>query len=195
MQFRPGGKSGVPVSDLFPNVRDCVDDMCVIRSMVGRCRSRRGFAPDVHGHKHAYPAQPGFVGNLWSRLRKPRSAWIRSNQAIPGAILREELSSAFLPGAYQATAIGHAGLKVDNIKLEPIEYLRQSECRRRYDSSWTWCEISTSDTKRFVRAIPSLRHGYRLSSWHFECRLKPQMCFELNQKVMPQRSFMDLTIR
>ena len=34
-KFRPGGKSGNPVSDLFPNVRDCVDDMCIIRSMVG----------------------------------------------------------------------------------------------------------------------------------------------------------------
>jgi uncharacterized protein (DUF1501 family) len=32
-------------------------------------------------------------------------------------------SSAFLPGAYQGTAIGHAGLKVDDIRGEPIEYL------------------------------------------------------------------------
>ena len=33
--FRPGGQSGLPVSDLFRNVRECADDLCVIRSMVG----------------------------------------------------------------------------------------------------------------------------------------------------------------
>src|SRR5438445_1740922 len=32
-KFKPGGKCGTPVSDLFPFVRDCADDLCVIRSM------------------------------------------------------------------------------------------------------------------------------------------------------------------
>jgi hypothetical protein len=31
--FKPGGKCGTMVSDLFPNVRDQMDDICVIRSM------------------------------------------------------------------------------------------------------------------------------------------------------------------
>ena len=34
-EFRRYGQSGIPVSDLFPHVRECVDDLCVIRSMVG----------------------------------------------------------------------------------------------------------------------------------------------------------------
>jgi hypothetical protein len=29
--FRPGGKSGLLVSDLLPKIRDCIDDNCVIR--------------------------------------------------------------------------------------------------------------------------------------------------------------------
>src|SRR5829696_6654391 len=33
--FKPGGQSGIPVSELFPHVRECVDDLCIIRSMVG----------------------------------------------------------------------------------------------------------------------------------------------------------------
>ena len=32
-EFRPGGKCGTPVSDLFPHLRECMDDVCVIRSM------------------------------------------------------------------------------------------------------------------------------------------------------------------
>jgi hypothetical protein len=34
-QFRPGGQCGTPVSDLFPHLRECMDDVCVIRSMKG----------------------------------------------------------------------------------------------------------------------------------------------------------------
>src|SRR5437016_10414928 len=32
-QFRQYGQSGIPVSDLFPNVATCVDDLAIIRSM------------------------------------------------------------------------------------------------------------------------------------------------------------------
>ena len=32
-EFRPGGKSGMLVSDLFPHLRECADELCLIRSM------------------------------------------------------------------------------------------------------------------------------------------------------------------
>lgn len=31
--FKPGGKCGTLVSDLFPHIRDCMDDICLIKSM------------------------------------------------------------------------------------------------------------------------------------------------------------------
>jgi len=31
--FKPGGKCGTPVSDLFPNIRNKMDDICLIKSM------------------------------------------------------------------------------------------------------------------------------------------------------------------
>ncbi|MEJ7606935.1 MAG: DUF1501 domain-containing protein [Bryobacteraceae bacterium] len=34
-EFKQYGQSAIPVSELFPNVATCVDDLCVIRSMVG----------------------------------------------------------------------------------------------------------------------------------------------------------------
>jgi hypothetical protein len=33
--FKPGGQCGTEVSDLFPHLRDCMDDICVVRSMQG----------------------------------------------------------------------------------------------------------------------------------------------------------------
>jgi hypothetical protein len=32
-EFKPRGQSGIEVSDLFPHMAECVDDLCVIRSM------------------------------------------------------------------------------------------------------------------------------------------------------------------
>jgi hypothetical protein len=32
-EFRPGGQCGTLVSDLFPRIRDCMDDICLIKSM------------------------------------------------------------------------------------------------------------------------------------------------------------------
>src|SRR6476659_3151449 len=34
-QFRPGGKCGTPVSDLFPATREMVDDIAVVRGCYG----------------------------------------------------------------------------------------------------------------------------------------------------------------
>ena len=41
--YRPRGESGLPVSNLLPQLGECIDDICVIRSMhctiriMGRC--------------------------------------------------------------------------------------------------------------------------------------------------------------
>ncbi|MCI0659704.1 MAG: DUF1501 domain-containing protein [Acidobacteria bacterium] len=123
-EFRPGGKSGVPVSDLFPHVRECVDDLCIIRSMVGE------------GVDHGAALLQTFTGTS-TFIRPSLGSWTvyglgTENQNLPGFIAvkpslahggAKNWSSAFLPGVYQGTAIGHAGLKVDEIKKEPIEYL------------------------------------------------------------------------
>jgi hypothetical protein len=34
-QFSPAGRCGTPVSELFPHVATCVDDLCVVRSLTG----------------------------------------------------------------------------------------------------------------------------------------------------------------
>ena len=122
--FKPGGESGIPVSDLFPHVRDQVDNLCVVRSMVGE------------GVDHGAAMLQTFTGSS-TFTRPSMGSWTvyglgSENRDLPGFItIKPALShggaknwaSAFLPGAFQGTAIGHSGLKVDDIKGEPIEYL------------------------------------------------------------------------
>ncbi len=136
-EFKPGGKCGIPVSDLFPHVRERVDDMCIVRSMVGE------------GVDHGAALLQSFTGTS-TFIRPSIGSWAiyglgTENQNLPGFIAikpslahggAKNWSSAFLPGAYQGTAIGHAGMKVDEIKKEPIEYLlnkRFSSDEQRYE--------------------------------------------------------------
>jgi hypothetical protein len=136
-EFRPGGKSGIPVSDLFPHVRDVVDELCIIRSMVGE------------GVDHGAALLQTFTGTS-TFTRPSMGSWVlyglgSENRDLPGFITikpalshggAKNWSSAFLPGAYQGTSIGHAGLKVDDIRGEPIEYLlnkKLSSEQQRYE--------------------------------------------------------------
>ncbi len=122
--FKRAGASGIPVSDLFPHVRTCVDDLCVIRSMVGE------------GVDHGAALLQTFTGS--STFTRPSlGSWViyglgTENQNLPGYLTikpalshggAKNWSSAFLPGAYQGTPIGHSGLKVKDFEDEPIEYL------------------------------------------------------------------------
>ena len=126
--FKPGGKSGIPVSDLFPNVRDVVDDLCVVRSMVGE------------GVDHGAALLQTFTGTS-TFVRPSMGSWAlyglgTENQNLPGYIMikptlshggAKNWSSAFLPGAYQGTAIGNSGMKARDIEKEPIEYLLRKQ--------------------------------------------------------------------
>lgn len=135
--FRPGGESGIPVSDLFPHVRERVDDLCFVHSMVGE------------GVDHGAALLQTFTGS--STFTRPSlGSWVvyglgTENQNLPGYITikpalshggAKNWSSAFLPGSFQGTPIGHAGLKVSDVRGEPIEYLSSrgvSTERQRYE--------------------------------------------------------------
>jgi len=122
--FKPGGQSGHLVSDLFPYVRERADDLCMIKSMVGE------------GVDHGAAMLQTFTGSS-TFTRPSMGSWVvyglgTDNQDLPGYITikpalshggSKNWSSAFLPGSYAGTSIGHAGLKVDDVKDEPIEYL------------------------------------------------------------------------
>ena len=124
-EFRNYGQSGIPVSDLFPNVGSCADDLCVIRSMVGE------------GVDHGAALLQTFTGTS-TFIRPSLGSWVvyglgTENQNLPGyVVIKPSLAhggaknwgAAFLPGSYQGTTIGHGGLKIDDLKDEPIQYLK-----------------------------------------------------------------------
>jgi hypothetical protein len=123
-EFKQYGQSGIPVSDLFPNIATCVDDLCVVRSMVG------------DGVDHGAALLQLHTG-VFSFRRPSMGSWIlqglgTENQNLPGFITikptlghggQNNWSSSFLAGEYQGTPIGSSDMKIEEIEKEPMPWL------------------------------------------------------------------------
>jgi hypothetical protein len=119
-QFRPGGKCGTLVSDLYPRVRARMDDIAVLRGCYG----------DVFDHAPAI-----YLRNTGSQFpgRPCLGSWVvyglgAENQNLPAFVVMSDgstksgppaYSAGFLPAVYQGTVFRGGD--------DPILYLRNPE--------------------------------------------------------------------
>ena len=116
-RFARHGQSGIPVSELFPRLAACVDDLCVIRSMVADNINHTGASLQMNTGEQAF-SRPSLgswlVYGLGSENRSlPGFVVISPAPPPPGASL---WSSSFLPAAYQGTCIKDLGNPIPNLK-------------------------------------------------------------------------------
>jgi len=110
-RFAQHGQSGQWVSEVFPHVARCVDDLCIIRSMHGSNSRHGGALLELHTGSDTF-------------VRPSMGSWITyglgtENQNLPGFITIcptlthggvNNYASAFLPAVYQGTPIGNASI-------------------------------------------------------------------------------------
>jgi hypothetical protein len=114
--FRPHGQSGVVMSELFPRLSQCADDLCVLR----------GMHTDVPNH------EPGLLlmhsGNQ-QPVRPSLGSWVTyglgtENNNLPSyvalspgrPVVGPQLwSNSFLPGEFQATALNTEDMRVEKL--------------------------------------------------------------------------------
>src|SRR5712692_4290060 len=115
-QFKPGGSCGLPVSDLFPHVRQRMDDIAVIRGCYG----------DVFDHAPAI-----YLRNTGSQFpgRPCLGSWVTyglgtENQNLPAFVVMSDgstksgppaYSAGFLPAVYQGTVFRSGQYPVLNL--------------------------------------------------------------------------------
>src|SRR5260370_40111914 len=102
--FKKHGQSGIEISDVFPHVAQCADDLAVIRSL-----NHEGFT---------HTAALNWLNNGWGRLGRPSvGSWVvyglgSERQDLPAFVVMLEggiksrpavYSSGFLPAAVQGT--------------------------------------------------------------------------------------------
>ena len=128
-EFKPGGKCGTLVSDLFPYMRDCVDDMCVIRSMHG-------------DHNDHFQATLGIHTGSVSFARPSIGSWVSyglgtENQNLPSfVVLAPDLpyagsqvwSADFLPACHQGTRVQAGDEPIPDLnRRSPSEQIQRLE--------------------------------------------------------------------
>lgn len=122
--FTANGKSGTEVSELFPNIADCVDDICLIRSMRG-------------DHGNHFEATLGIHTGSVTFARPSLGSWVSYglgtfNQNLPSFVVvapylpyagEQIWSSDFLPGCHQGIRVIPGDEPIPNIKrrLDSIE--------------------------------------------------------------------------
>lgn len=135
-QFAKHGESGIDVSEIFPHLAKCVDDMCFVRSMYA----------DLPNHEPSLMLMN--CGD--QRLARPSlGSWLTyglgtENQNLPGFVVlcpggypikgAENWMSAFLPGVYQGTYLDpqHTDIEklIENIRNKSLP---REEQRRQLD--------------------------------------------------------------
>jgi hypothetical protein len=104
-KFRHRGKSGLPVSDLFPHVGDCADDLAVIRSMVSNFSEHTNanyFFHSGHGQQ-GRPSMGSWVtyGLGSENQNLPGFVVLSSGMIPPGGL--DCFGAGFLPASYQGS--------------------------------------------------------------------------------------------
>ncbi|MEM7014190.1 MAG: DUF1501 domain-containing protein, partial [Verrucomicrobiota bacterium] len=106
-EFKQHGESGLPISDIFPNLAKCADKMAIIRSM--------------HAELPSHGMSLMLMNSGDQRLVRPSlGSWLNwgmgsENQNLPGFVVlcpgglpvggTDNWRSAFLPGVYQGTLV------------------------------------------------------------------------------------------
>lgn len=116
-RFTPCGNSGIEVSEIFSHVGQCIDDICVIRSMYAQ----------VPNHEPSLMLMNCGDGTL---VRPSVGSWVTyglgtENQNLPGFIAMvpggfpitgpQNWRSAFLPGIYQGTYINTKHTQIEKL--------------------------------------------------------------------------------
>lgn len=118
--WKPYGKSGVEVSELFPHMGGIVDDLCIIRSMTG-------------DHNDHFQATLGVHSGSVTVKRPSLGSWVSygmgtENRNLPSFLVlapylpyagAQVWSSDFLPGAHAGTRIVGGAEPVADLKRRP----------------------------------------------------------------------------
>jgi hypothetical protein len=121
-EFKRSGGSGLEISEIFPEISKCADDLCLIRSM------------HTNGQDHTQAALELHTGSD-TQVRPSMGSWVlyglgTENQNLPGFITiapssatggAQNYGSAFLPAVYQGTPIGQSGQPLTEAQIRHIK--------------------------------------------------------------------------
>ncbi|MCA9248272.1 MAG: DUF1501 domain-containing protein [Planctomycetales bacterium] len=180
-KFRPYGECGHMCSELFPEIAQHVDDLCFIHSM------------QTEGVAHG-PATLFLHTGATNLIRPSVGAWVTyglgtANQSLPGFITinppptkggPRNYSNAFLPSAYQGTAIGRPGVSIREARIRNTENPQRSlaEQREQLDLLQAMNRLQL-DRRAHAEELESVIESYELA---FRMQMEAPGVFDLSDE-------------
>ena len=128
--FRQYGQSGIPVSDLFPHVATCVDDLCVVRSMVSKFSEHTSANYFLHtgSGMQGRPSMGSWLTyGLGSECDNLPGFVVLNGGLIPVGGL-DNFGSGFLPATFQGSVFKYGKHAVENVeRTEPTAELQRNK--------------------------------------------------------------------
>jgi hypothetical protein len=163
-KFRKYGESGLDVSELFPHTAQCVDDLCVIRSMTTDDPNHPGGCLLMHTGERvsSRPSLGSWItyGLGTENRNLPGFVAIGPGPIIEGA---RQYGASFLPAAYQGTFVSSPDQPLKNL-VNSVPSVQQ---RRELDALSRLNEIhrkSREDDGRLSARIDSFELAYRMQA-------------------------------
>lgn len=171
-KFQKYGQSGIAVSQLFPHVAECVDDLCIVNSVHGTNAAHGGALLKLH------TGSDNFV-------RPSMGAWINyglgsENEDLPGFITIcptlahggvKNWGSAFLPAQFQGVPLGVAS---QPSSLAQVKYIRNEHWTREQQRSQLDL-LQAMNREHLSAAGPEASLEARISSFELAFRMQEQM--------------------
>ncbi|RLS23020.1 MAG: DUF1501 domain-containing protein [Planctomycetota bacterium] len=189
-KFSQHGQSGLPISELLPNLSRHADDLCVIRSM-HTDNPNHGPALFLMNNGSIVPTRPTLGAWLSYGLGSENANLPNFVVFCPGRPVRfsELWSNGFLPGEHQGTYINHSNLDprkmipfLENAKLSPANQTKQLELMRQLNQEHS--NERNADPALEAR-IRSMETAYRMqlaASDAFDISLEPTKTREMYGK-------------
>jgi hypothetical protein len=138
-RFRQYGQSGIPVSDLFPHVATCVDDLAIIRSMTSNFSEHTNANYFLHSG-HGQQGRPSMgawttygLGSECDNL--PGFVVLETGQIPPGGL--DCFGSGFLPASFQGSLFRRGAMPVADLRgpANSDAHVRKLNLMRRLDQA------------------------------------------------------------
>ena len=171
-KFRKYGSSGIEISDLFPHVAQCADDLCILNSVHGTNAAHGGALLKLHTGSDTF-------------IRPSMGAWVNyglgtENHNLPGFVTIcptlahggvKNWSSAFLPAQFQGVPLGVASQPSSKATVKYIRNPRYGRDLQRIQLDL----LSDLNQTHLVQTGPNAMLEARIKSLELAFRMQVEM--------------------
>lgn len=163
-KFNQFGQSGLPVSELFPEIATCADDLCMVRSMISKFSEHTSANYFLHtgNGQQGRPSWGAWCGYGLGSENKNLPGFIVLNGGLipPGGL--DNFNSGFLPAAFQGSVFKPGATPVANLVRSEAS---EAEQRSKLDLASQLDSLNVSAADREIEAaIANAETAYRMQT-------------------------------